>query len=175
MHAFEDRFDSVFAVDDNTGMFLHNWVLEHQPKRILELGTWRGASAIYLASALQAIGAGELVSVDVQTNRVPMAEQNIASAGLAGFVTLVVMDIDEYLRKQNKGKFDLVFMDAEKKQQGQWLEKILSDFLNPKATILVDDAITMGERMGDLFALAQERKLKTRMENISDGIYVIAT
>lgn len=173
MDKFESTFDSKFAVDKETGNFLYGFVIEKQPHRILELGTWRGASAIYLAAGLHKLGRGELITVDVGNDRVELASQNFKKSGVGNYITQVIDDINHYL-PNDKTLYDLVFMDARKDEQGKWLKKILANNLVSGGAIIVDDAIKMGDKMSDLFALVEnDQRLRGEMKNIDDGLFVI--
>jgi cephalosporin hydroxylase len=44
-------------------------VADTRPELIVETGTWRGGSALYLASICDLLGAGEIVSIDVEPLR----------------------------------------------------------------------------------------------------------
>lgn len=169
----EEQFDSQFAIDPKTGEYLHAFVLEKKPKRILELGTWRGASGIYLASALKELGGGELVTVDVGNDRVHDAKENFKQAGVSNYITQVISNIHDYL-PNDATRYDLVFMDASKKNQGAWLQQLLQKNLQKGAWIIVDDYLTMGDRMEDLTAFVQKSdRLASFVEDIDDGLLVI--
>ncbi len=173
MAAYEKVYEAQFAVDDETGTYLYNFVLEHRPERILELGTWRGASAIYFAAALKQLGRGQVVTVDLGNDRVEQAADNFAQAGVSGLVTQVTADIDDYLPTDNQ-IYDLVFFDAIKKYQGRWMKDILSRNVRPGSHMIVDDVITMGKRMSDLFDIVEaDNRLVSRLEHVGDGLLVI--
>ncbi len=173
MVEFETQFDSKFAVDSATGKYLYNFVLEKKTKRILELGTWRGASGIYLAAALQELGGGELVTVDIGNDRVLQAKENFLHAGVTNVITQVISDIYEYLPK-DATVYDLVFMDASKKDQCAWLKQLLHQNLQKGSWVIVDDYLSMGDRMDDLTKFVQSNPLLTStIEKIDDGLLII--
>lgn len=174
MADYESQYPSKWAVDDATGTFLHTWVLEHQPRSILELGTWRGASAIYMGAALQLIGNGKLITVDRDSDRGKDADRNIQRAGLSEFVDHIVLDIDEYLNEQQNQQFDLIFLDAAKKQQGRWLKHLITHNAHKDTVFIIDDVITMADRMQDLYAfLTDHPKLTYTIEDIDDGLMIV--
>lgn len=173
MAEFEKQFDAQFAVDKATGLFLYELVLRHQPKRILELGTWRGASAIYMAAALKELGGGKITTVDVGNDRVEISRQNFVNAGLEDLIIQEVSDISVFLNQDGR-QYDLVFMDATKYEQIGWLKKLLDRNLVRNSIIVIDDAITMKDKMQSLYGFVdQHPDLFFNVENVGDGIMVI--
>lgn len=173
MMEVEKQFDAQFAVDEATGLLLYQLVLRHQPKRILELGTWRGASAIYMAAALKKLGDGHLITVDIGNDRVETAKENFIKAGVENFVSQVVLDISSFLQTDNT-QYDMVFMDATKYEQSGWLEKLLERNLGSNSIIVIDDAITMKDKMLPLYDFVKNHpELVCKVENVGDGLMVV--
>jgi predicted O-methyltransferase YrrM len=172
MEEFEKQFSAVFAVDRETGLFLYGQVIQLKAKNILELGTWRGASSLYMAAALEAIGGGEITTVDVMTTRYDDATRNIDASGYRKYITQVKQDAKDFLA-EDRTVYDFIFLDAEKKKQGEWIKSILKHNVHPGTRIIIDDAILMGDRMEDLFAYIKEQPVKSRLEKISDGLFII--
>jgi predicted O-methyltransferase YrrM len=173
MAEFEQTFSSKFAVDDTTGNYLYNLVKEIGPSLVLELGTWRGASSIYLASALKQLKKGKVVTVDFQNDRSKRAAANFKKAGVLDYIEQNTQGIDAFLKHDHR-KYELIFMDAAKKDQGRWLQQLLSHHVRPGTIIIVDDVDTMGDRMEDLFLFVKSSKrLKTSRESIDDGLLII--
>lgn len=172
MEEFEKQFSAVFAVDRETGLFLYDQVIDKQAQQILELGTWRGASSLYMAAALEKLGGGKITTVDVMTTRYDDATKNIDESGYRKYIHQVKQDAGEFV-KEDQTKYDLIFLDAEKKKQGVWIEDILRNNCKPGTRIIIDDAILMGDRMIDLFAYIEKQGLKNRLENISDGLVIV--
>lgn len=72
------------------GRRVYDHIVETRPERVLELGTAHGVSAAYMASALEANGAGHLTTVDHGGAAYdPSPEEVLARAGLAHRVTIV--------------------------------------------------------------------------------------
>jgi len=94
------------------GELLYILASSAKARRILELGTATGYSAIYLAKACEAFN-GRVVSIENDSAMAARAQQNLQRAGLAHFVEIQVIDALEAL-PQMKGPFDYIFMDIEK-------------------------------------------------------------
>lgn len=126
------------------GLFLNLLVHVTAATRVLEIGTYRGYSALWLASGLEETG-GRLVSVDIDPERVKEARANLARAGLADRVTLVQGDGHEVARTV-AGPFDLVFLDADKGAEMDYFGKLFAK-LRPGGFLVLHNAISQREAM----------------------------
>jgi len=92
-----------------------NIVKKHKPKRILEIGTLHGYSAIIMANELDdaQVSLGSVVTIEVDKTVAKTARKNIEVAGLLRKVDIIVGDASEVIPKLH-GKFDLLFIDASK-------------------------------------------------------------
>lgn len=172
MAAYEATFSAQFAVDKETGEFLHTFVAMAKPHRILELGSWRGASAIYMADALQQIGSGHMTTVEQNLDNVLTARANIEEAGLTPYVTVVHQDAGEFLL-HHREKFELVFIDAMKSQTTPWLKIILENHVHPRSHIIIDDVIKSREKMTGLFEFIHAQGFSFDQYQIGNGLLVI--
>jgi caffeoyl-CoA O-methyltransferase len=113
-------------------------------RRILEVGTLGGYSAIHLARALPQDGS--LVSLELDERYAEVARENIAKADLEDKVEVRVGDAQELLvRMAEEGErpFDLTFIDADKGGYPGYLEWALR-LSRPSSLILVDNTIWGG-------------------------------
>ena len=81
-------------------------------KRILELGTANGYSAIYLARGCQAVD-GIVVTLEADSHMAARARENFRRAGVSDRIEIHETDALEML-PQLQGSFDLIFLDIEK-------------------------------------------------------------
>lgn len=84
-----------------------------QAKRILELGTATGYSAIFLARACQSFD-GKVVTLENDHKMVSRARQNVQDAGVKNQVEIRFGDALAELSR-SKDEFDFIFMDIDKK------------------------------------------------------------
>ena len=102
-------------VSASEGKTLHFLALLSGARRILEIGTLGGYSAIWLARALP--DDGRMISLEIDPHHADVARRNIDRAGLSGKVEVRVGPAGETLAKMHaagEGPFDLVFIDADK-------------------------------------------------------------
>jgi predicted O-methyltransferase YrrM len=109
-------------------------------KRILEIGTLGGYSTIWLARALPA--AGRLITLEFNPKHAEIARRNIERAGLAELVEIRVgpaLDTLPKLQTDMKEPFDMVFIDADKPNNAEYLRWALK--LSRRGTLIVIDNV----------------------------------
>jgi predicted O-methyltransferase YrrM len=107
----ECRERTVYMIGPAKAKRLAELVRERKPRRVVECGTAIGYSGLWITSQLQAIGAGELVTIEIDAGRARKAKQNFADAGLADFVEVKTGNACEVV-KQVDGPIDFVFIDC---------------------------------------------------------------
>lgn len=92
------RFEEISAIlkgipwmTPQRGRALYDHVLATKPEKCLDLGTGHGLSSCYMAAALQELGRGRVVTVDLlkSVERPPIVEELLARSGLIDYVTVV--------------------------------------------------------------------------------------
>jgi len=132
------------AVSPAQGKLLTVLVRAAGARRILEIGTLGGYSAICLARALPADG--RLVTLELNPTHAAVARANIARAGLAGRVEVRVGPAVEslaHLAAEGAPPFDLIFIDADKPSYVAYLEGSLP-LARPGALIIADNVVRQG-------------------------------
>ncbi|MGD0465003.1 MAG: O-methyltransferase [Tepidisphaeraceae bacterium] len=102
-------------VSPSQGKLLMLLALVHGARNILEIGTLGGYSTIWLARALPK--GGRLITLEAEKKHAEVARANIARAGLADVVEVIVgraLDTLPRLAAKDVGPFDLIFIDADK-------------------------------------------------------------
>ena len=117
-----------------------------QPKRILELGTFTGYSALCLAEGLTADGT--LLTIEHNDEMEDSIRRNLALSPLGEKIELVIGDAKEELRRlgdeaKGAGVFDLVFIDADKKEYCDYLDLVLP-LMREGGWILADNTLWDG-------------------------------
>lgn len=131
-------------VSPNQGKLLHMIARIHGARRILEIGTLGGYSAIWLGRALPADGTLTTLEIDPET--AALARRNIARAGLAERVTVRVGDAVDTLAAlaaERVAPFDLAFIDANKERNPDYLTGVLA-LSRPGTVIVCDNVVREG-------------------------------
>jgi len=166
--------------------FLKLLLAIHKPKRILEVGTAIGFSAILMAEYNPV--KSEIVTIENYEKRIPIAKENFVRAGKEKQITLIEGDATEVLKDLDE-PFDMIFMDAAKGQYIHFMPDILR--LLKKDGVLVSDNVlqdgdiieshfvvtrrnrTIHKRMREyLYELTHREDLVTAVMPIGDGITV---
>jgi predicted O-methyltransferase YrrM len=112
-----------------------------QPRRILEIGTYTGYSAICLAQGLTADGL--LYTLDINEEREEMCKRYFKEAGLEQKIQLRIGKAAEII-PQLEETFDLVFIDADKQGYEQYYDLVWAK-LRPGGFMLADNVLYHGE------------------------------
>jgi predicted O-methyltransferase YrrM len=132
------------AVTPNQGKLLELLAHIHGARSILELGTLGGYSTIWLARALPSDG--RLVTLEYDRGYAEVARANIANAGFDDIVDIRVgpaLQTLPELHAEGAGPFDLIFIDADKRNNPGYLEWALK-LSRPGSLILVDNVVRGG-------------------------------
>jgi len=92
-------------------------------KRVVEIGTSNGYSALWFCLALRDTG-GKLTTFEIDAERAAVARGNFKKAGVEDLVTIVMGDAHETV-KSLKDPIDILFLDADKPGYPDYLAKLL--------------------------------------------------
>jgi predicted O-methyltransferase YrrM len=126
------------------GKFLQVMVRLVSGRNVLEIGTLGGYSTIWLARALPP--GGRVVTLESNPAHAAVAAANLARAGLAGTVDLLVGEAIATLSKlvaNGRGPFDLIFLDADKPSNTEYLGWALR-LSRPGTVIVADNVVRAG-------------------------------
>ena len=162
-----------------------------QPKRILELGTFTGYSALCLAEGLTADGI--LVTIEHNDEMEDAIRRNMALSPLGEKVHLVIGDAKEELRRlgerleaKDEELFDLAFIDADKKEYCDYLDLVLP-LMRKGGWILADNTLWDGHIIDPAYdkdkqtvalrafndKVAQDPQLEKVILPLRDGLTII--
>jgi len=131
-------------VSPTQGKFLYLLAKIKGARRILEIGTLGGYSTIWLARALPA--EGKLITLEVNPKHADVARNNIARAGLSSIVEQRIgpaLDSLAQLHAENTETFDLIFIDADKANNPNYIDWALR-ISSPGSIIITDNVIREG-------------------------------
>lgn len=157
-----------------------------RPKRILELGTFTGYSALCLAEGLPEDG--KLITIEHNDELEDRIRHNLAQSPLGEKIELVIGDAAEKIsevRAQNSA-FDLVFMDADKREYCAYLEAVypivpVGGFIIADNTLwdghIIDPAYDKDKQTQGLRAfndrLAADERFEQVIVPLRDGLTII--
>jgi len=153
------------------------------PKRILEIGTYTGYSALCLAEGLAP--GGILHTIDINEELESMVRKYLAEAGMDDKIKYHIGNALEIILSL-KETFDLVFIDADKENYSTYYDLVF-DAVRPGGFIIADNVLWSGKILtvpapADIDTkgiLAYNEKVKNdpRVENvifpIRDGLNVV--
>ncbi|MEU6216391.1 O-methyltransferase [Streptomyces sp. NPDC047022] len=132
-------------VAPNQGKLLHLFARIQGARRILEIGTLGGYSTIWLGRALPENG--RLITLEYDAKHAEVARRNLERAGLDAITEVRVGPALESLPKladENQEPFDLVFIDADKVNNPNYVEWALK-LTRPGSLIIVDNVVRGGQ------------------------------
>ena len=168
-----------------------------QPKRILELGTFTGYSALCLAEGLSEDG--KLITIEHNDEMEDAIRRNLALSPLGEKVELMIGEAKAVLQQlkveslkiqdavsDQDDKFDLVFIDADKKEYCDYLDLVLP-LMREGGWILADNTLWDGHIIDPAYdkdkqtvalrtfndKVAQDKRLEKVILPLRDGLTII--
>lgn len=154
------------AVSPLHGKFLNMMVGITGAKRVLELGTLSGYSAICMAKALP--DDGKLITLEIRDICVDLAERAVKNAGLQDKVEIrytPALEGLEILIEDGEAPFDLIFIDADKPNYHRYIEAVLP--LTRSGTLIIIDNVVLG---GDVIERGSENHSVRSMRKMNEFI-----
>ncbi len=138
-----------------------------KPKRILEVGTAVGFSALLMASVTDPDC--RIVTIENYEKRIQEARKQFARAGMEERITLLAGDAGELLPAM-EDSFDFIFMDAAKGQYIHFLKDALR-LLKTGGLLVSDNVLQEGELIESHYAV--ERRNRTIYKRMREYLYVL--
>ncbi len=134
------------------GALLRNLVAAIGARRVLEIGTFTGFSALSMAEALPPDG--QLLTCDKDPKATAIAREFFDRSPHGKKITVLLGDALETLKTLGDSLFDLVFLDADKERYPQYYEATLP-LLRKDGLFLADNALWSGEVLAPTTAAAK--------------------
>ncbi len=128
--------------------FLHLLIKSSKIKKILEIGTFTGLSALSMSLALPEDGSVLALDKNLETSKV--AENFFKKATQENKIKIIVAPALESLKNlnDNNKKFDLVFIDADKENYKNYFNHSV-DLVDKDGLIVIDNVLWHGEVVDD--------------------------
>ena len=131
----ELREYGVFSIDPTRGRFLELLARLRTPKKVLEIGSGAGYSALWFMRGMGQEGILDAIEYNPEVAKV--LEMVVEKAGLQGRVRIHPGPALSVLRDM-KGPYDVIFIDADKDEYPDYLKHALR-LTRPGSTILADN------------------------------------
>lgn len=182
----DDVLDAVLAAADagglpeinvapNQGALLSVLVGINGARRVLEVGTLGGYSAIWMARALPA--GGRVITCEVDPHHAEVAAQNFERAGVSDRVEIRIgpaADTLQRLVEEGMDPFDLVFIDADKQNNPTYLARAL-ELTHPGSVIMIDNVVRAGRVADASSSDASDRGTREVLRMLGDNPRLRAT
>jgi predicted O-methyltransferase YrrM len=136
----ELRDHGVFPIDPTRGRFLELLARLRSPRRVLEVGSGAGYSALWFMKGMGREGSLEAIEIDSEVAK--ELEAVIDKAGLKGRVKIHIGSAISTLRGL-QGPYDIIFIDADKDEYPQYLDFAMK-LTKPGAVVLADNMLWSG-------------------------------
>ena len=154
--------EHIPIIMDDTLEVVDKILKEVKPKRILEIGTAVGYSAMCFSEYLQE--GGKIDTIERDEERIAEAKINIKNVGVEDKINIYEGDAVEILPTLNE-KYDVAFIDAAKGKYPFFLKEALR-MIKPTGVILADNILYKGYVMSDY----NKHKQRTAVRNLREYI-----
>ena len=156
------RMDSLPSIGPTKGKIVESVLKEHKPKKVLEIGTLHGYSAILIANTVLSCSYGSknldtdtkysepiVISVEKDEKLATIARKNIKNSRLSNLIQVVIGDAIRVIPNL-KTKFNMIFLDAAKNEYLRYL-RLVEEYglLEKRAVIVADNVILFENEMKD--------------------------
>ena len=134
-----------------------SWMI--RPRRILEIGTYVGYSAMCLAEGLAEDG--QVITIDIDDEIEDMARRYIGESPYASKINFIIGDAVKLIPDMNE-VFDLVFIDGNKRDYIEYFETVLPK-VRKNGFILADNTLWAGKVLRSRPAMTTRPKVCRRL------------
>lgn len=153
-------------VPPEDGLLLRILAETMDAKNIVEIGTANGCSALWFALALRTTG-GKLITHEIDDHRASIARTNFKKADVDQIITIVEGDAHKTITSL-KAPIDILFLDADKKGNLDYLNKLLP-LIRPGGLIIAHNTTTHAQDIKEYIqAVTKNQNLQTILLNKED-------
>ena len=178
------RENKIPIILDNTLEYISKILEKIKPKRILEIGTAIGYSAICFSKYLD--NNGRIDTIEIESIRVEQAINNIEKVGITKKIRVLEGDALEILPYLTE-KYDVIFIDAAKGKYNEFFEHALR-LCKSGGYIIADNVLYKGMVQSDynkhkqrtavnklrifIDKVLENQKLESKLVDIGDGLTI---
>ena len=185
--ATAERDDAFMQIAPEQGQAMALFLRLMGARRVIEIGTFTGYSALWMAHALPPDG--ELITCDREADRESVARPYWEADGLGERIAFRAGDglavLDALHTERGGESFDAVFIDADKESYAAYHEKALA-LIRPGGLIMLDNTLWSGEVTAESptsaatralqainLSVAQDDRVDQALTPIGDGLTLI--
>ncbi len=163
------------------GNFLKMLVEISGAKRVLEIGTFTGFSALMMAQGLPEDG--ELITIEINPEYADMAKSFIERAPWGNKIKILVGNAKNLLEEFEEGSFDFIFIDADKSAYPFYYEKCIK-LVKKSGIIAIDNTLWEGKvleppdnrskaiaKMNEM--IRKDQRVDKVLLTVRDGIFLV--
>jgi predicted O-methyltransferase YrrM len=151
------------------------------PQRILEIGTFTGYATLCLAEGLSENGI--IYTLDINAELEDMVRANFAKSPFNQKINYIIGDAQQSLKNINE-TFDIVFIDADKKNNGTYYDLVF-DRVKSGGLIIVDNVLWSGKIVSNAQdkdtkhissfndKIAEDKRVEKLILPVRDGLFII--
>jgi len=165
---------NIPIISSATEIFLHNYIIQHKPKSIIEIGSavWYSTSLLWESMSIYH-PYGEIFSWEISY---PHYRQSLINTQFYKNIRVILWNFCNYNCNTilKKWYFDMVFIDGRKSETLIYLKKLLP-YVHKNTHIIIDDVMKFKEKMQDCYDLLDKNNIEYKIEKIDedDGILII--
>lgn len=156
------KMDSLPSIGPIKGKIVEGVIKEHKPKKVLEIGTLHGYSAILIANTVSSCLYGSknldtdtqynepiVISVEKDEKLATIARKNVKNSRFSKLIQVINGDAIRVVPSL-KVKFNMIFLDAAKNEYLRYLQLVEEyGLLEKRAVIVADNVILFEDEMKD--------------------------
>lgn len=162
LRAFAEE-NHIYIMKPQVEQLLRTILCAVRPKRILEVGTAIGYSALVFSACLPG---AHITTIERDEDVLVLAKENIKKREAQNKIYTIFGDADEVLEALN-GSYDFVFLDAAKGQYQKHFDLCLEK-VAPGGMIVTDDVLYMGMTASDELATKKHITIARRLRAFLD-------
>ncbi len=147
--------NNVPIIFDEGLCFLETIIRLHKPRRILEIGTAIGYSAIRMNKCV----GSEIYTIERNPDMYKLALENVAKVGKQDEIHIIFKDALEAFEDVKDLEFDLIFIDAAKAQYTKFFD-LYTPLLSQRGVVVCDNMLFHGLVMDDEHYMTYSRSVR---------------
>lgn len=163
--------NTVPNISDVNAQLIIDLLKISQSKKMLEIGTANGFSAINFWNYLEKVG-GHILSIDFSPKSHGEALENIKATNLESTISLILGNALDEIPKLKDDEYDFVFIDGMMRRSKDFLE-LSWPKLKTWGFIIIDDVIKFKEKMVWLWEYLEEHNITYNVLPIDEDDWVM--